>query len=135
MKELRVSAEVEQLEKVQEFVESELEGSGFSMKQIMQVEIAVEEIFCNIANYAYHPTEGEALIRCSLEEDDSLRIEFIDSGMPYNPLEREDPDITLNAEEREIGGLGIFLTKKLMDTVEYHHESGKNVLVVKKSKG
>lgn len=135
MKELKVSATVNELERVQAFIEEELEAAEFSMNQIMQIELAVEEIFCNIANYAYNPKEGEAVIRCNIEEkEDRVRIEFIDSGMPYNPLEREDPDITLTAEDRDIGGLGIFLTKKLMDTVEYYYESGKNVLVVMKNK-
>lgn len=136
MRELKIEAEVNRLEEVQEYVNEALEEAGFGIKQIMQVNLAVEEIFCNIANYAYKPARGEARICCDVKKEnpDRVVIEFIDEGIPYNPLEREDPDIMLPLEERQVGGLGIFLTKKLMDSMEYRHEGAKNILVVTKIK-
>lgn len=134
--ELKTKAEISNLDQVKEFVTGALEECGFGTKQIFQVELAVEEIFTNIANYAYNPECGDAWIRCQVErgERDRFVITFIDEGIPYNPLEKADPDLTLDAEEREIGGLGIFLTKKLMDTMEYKYESGRNVLIITKQK-
>ena len=138
MNSLRIEAELNRLEEVQDFVRQALEEAGFGIRQQMQVELAVEEIFCNIANYAYHPGKGEALIRCEIhrtEDNECLEISFIDEGTPYNPLEKEDPDVTMSADEREIGGLGIFLTKQVMDSMEYRYEEHKNILVIKKIKG
>lgn len=133
---LRIGADLNNLETVQNFVTLELEKARFSSKQIMQVEVAVEEIFCNIANYAYHPEKGDTWIRCEIrrEGEERVEIEFIDEGIPYNPLEKEDPDTTLSLEEREIGGLGIYLTKHLMDRMEYHYDNGKNILIITKKK-
>lgn len=136
MRELKIDAEIDNLERVQEYVNQALERAGFGLKQIMQISLAVEEIFCNIANYAYKPDKGEARIYCEVKKDnpDRMVIEFIDEGTPYNPLDREDPDIKLSLEERQVGGLGIFLTKKLMDSMEYRHEGTKNILIVTKIK-
>ena len=134
MKELEIGAELENMEQARAYVTAQLEQAGFEQKQIMEVELAVEEIFCNIANYAYKPEKGDVLILCQLEESDtcSITIVFIDQGVPYNPLEREDPDVSLGAEEREIGGLGIFMTKKLMDDIQYEFRDGQNVLTLRK---
>jgi anti-sigma regulatory factor (Ser/Thr protein kinase) len=88
----------------------------------------VEEIFVNIAHYAYTPETGSVTIRMSVQEN--IVIEFEDSGKPYNPLEKEDPDIKASAEEREVGGLGIFMVKKIMDKVEYRREGNKNILTI-----
>ncbi len=99
----------------------------------MQIELAVEEIFVNIANYAYAPEIGRATVRVSVSDDPlTVTITFIDRGVPYDPLKRSDPDVTLSAEEREIGGLGIFMTKKVMDEVAYEYKDGQNVLTLKK---
>ena len=135
MKELEIGAELENMEQARAYVTAQLEQAGFEQKQIMEVELAVEEIFCNIANYAYKPEKGDVLIRCQLEESDtcSITIVFIDQGVPYNPLEREDPDVSLGAEEREIGGLGIFMVKKTMDRITYAYADGMNVLTIEKS--
>lgn len=130
MKELVVEALTENLDEVLEFVEGELEENDCPMKIIMQMNIAVEEIFVNIAHYAYKPEVGSAVIRISV--GDEVAVEFEDQGRPYNPLEKDDPDVTLSAEEREIGGLGIFMVKKSMDDIAYRHENGKNILVIKK---
>ncbi len=131
MKELIVEALIENLDQVMAFIEEELEESECPMKLVMQVNVAVEEIFVNIAHYAYNPEVGGAVIRISAGEE--IAIEFEDKGKPYNPLAKADPNVALSAEEREIGGLGIFMVKKIMDAVEYRYEDGKNILVIKKA--
>lgn len=133
MREITVDATLENLVVIQSFIEGELEVFGASMKAMMQTSIAVEEIYVNIAHYAYNPEIGEATVRCTVEEE-PLRviIQFLDSGKPYNPLLNADVDITLSAEERNIGGLGILLVKNSMDEVEYSYEDNKNILTLKK---
>ena len=99
-----------------------------------QVDMAVEEIFVNIARYAYQPGTGEAgdQLRPPPASRSSVTVRFADSGRPYDPLRRADPDITLSAEERAVGGLGILMVKKLMDETAYEYVDGKNVLTIKK---
>ncbi|MCR5791504.1 MAG: ATP-binding protein [Lachnospiraceae bacterium] len=133
MRELKLEARVENLDQVLAFMDETLEAMDCSMKLQTQIDIAVEEIYVNIAHYAYTPQVGSATIQ--LETYDSPRavsITFIDEGIPYNPLEKEDPDVTLSAEERQIGGLGIFMVKKSMDKVLYRHEDGQNILTLYK---
>ena len=104
------------------------------MKAKMQLDIAVEEIFINIANYAYAPGIGKATVRVEVSGDPvTVTITFIDRGVPYDPLKKDDPDITLSADEREIGGLGIFMTKKVMDNISYEYKGGQNILTLKKT--
>ena len=99
----------------------------------MQLDIAVEELFVNIANYAYVPDTGKATIRLEINEEPlSVSITFIDNGVPYDPLAKADPDITLSAEERAIGGLGIFMVKKSMDDMFYEYKDSQNVLTIVK---
>ena len=94
----------------------------------------MEEIFVNIAHYAYKTGIGKAVVRVEITDElATVTITFMDHGVEYNPLERDDPDITLSAEERDIGGLGIFMTKNLMDDVTYEYNEGKNILKLKKS--
>ena len=131
MKELIIEAKIENLDTVLDFINAELEAVGCPMKMQNQIAISVEEIFVNIAHYAYNPVTGGAAIRIVV--GDEILIEFEDTGTPYNLLKKEDPDITLNAQEREIGGLGIYMVKNMMDAVEYKHEDGKNILTIKKS--
>ena len=131
MKELKIEAKAENLDSVMNFIVNELEAAGCSKKLQTQIKIAVEEIFVNISNYAYYPVVGGAVIRIVVGDD--VSIEFEDNGTPYNPLEKDDPDITAGAEEREIGGLGIFMVKNIMDSVEYRHENNKNVLLIRKA--
>ena len=134
MKELVITAETKNLDEVMTFVDTFLEEAECSMKVQMQIDLAVEEIFVNIARYAYVPGTGPATIRVGLTDDGSVFvIELIDQGVPYNPLAKEDPDITLSAEERKIGGLGILLTKKSMDDVQYEYANGSNILTLRKS--
>lgn len=132
--ELAVPAQLERLDEVLEFVNTCLEKHECSQKAKMQIAIAVEEIYVNIARYAYGDGEGTAVIGVKCEGNPKQAvIQFSDQGMPYNPLKKRDPDIRLSAEERQIGGLGIFMVKKSMDTMEYLYENGKNILTIKKS--
>ena len=99
-----------------------------------QLNIAVEEIFVNIAHYAYTPGKGDATVRVETDKKNrSISVTFTDRGIPYNPLEKADPDTTLSAEERQIGGLGIFMVKKSMDAMEYRREDGMNILTIRKN--
>ena len=130
--ELILPAKVENLDEVQAFV-GERVGEDCSPKAQMQLDLAVEEIFVNIANYAYAPGEGKAAVRVQVsEEPRRVDVTFRDRGVPYNPLEKEDPDVTALAVERKLGGLGIFLTKQLMDEVQYEYRDGQNVLTLTK---
>ena len=128
-------ARLDQLEPVQEFIGEQLEQYDCSPSAKFQLDVAVEEIFVNIAHYAYAPEQnGEATIRCCVVgEPLQVTIQFMDHGKPFNPLAREDADISLPAEDREIGGLGILMVKKSMDQVDYAYEDGKNILTIKKN--
>ena len=130
MKSLNIEAKTENLNAVLDFVTGELKAAGCSGKPLTQIKKAVEEIFVNIARYAYNPAAGDATIRVTA--DSIITIEFEDSGVSYNPLEKTDPDTSLSKEEREPGGLGIFMVKKIMDSVEYRRDGNKNILIIKK---
>ena len=132
--ELELDALVENLTHVTAFVNNHLEAIDCPMKAQMQIELAVEEIFVNIANYAYAPEKGRATVRVEVMDDSvTVTITFIDRGVPYDPLAKEDPDVTLSAQERKIGGLGIFMTKKAMDDVSYEYKDGQNILTLIKN--
>ena len=110
MKELTIAATVENIDVVTDFVNEQLESVGCPMKAQMQIAIAIDELFGNIAHYAYNPEVGEAAVRVEVINNPlSVGIAFIDGGVPYDPLAAADPDVTLSAEERAIGGLGIFM--------------------------
>ncbi len=129
MDELRIEASVPNLDQVLAFVDEKLEAGGCPMRTVMQINVAVEEIFVNISSYAYAPGSGEAVIGVSCDgEKREATVELRDSGVPFDPLAKPDPDVTLSAEEREIGGLGIFMVKKSMDSVEYAYRDGQNTL-------
>lgn len=132
--ELEVEATDENLPTVQAFIEQHLEENDCPMKARMQIGIAAEEIFVNIAHYAYSPLSGSATVRVEFFEDPlCVSITFMDHGVPYDPLKHRDPDVLLSAAEREIGGLGIFMTKKVMDDVAYEYRNGQNILTLKKN--
>ena len=133
MKEKVFSAVKDALPEVMAFTEECLESFKCPMKSSMAICVAVEEIFVNIASYAYGNGTGEASLCFSFDESERLMTLVVsDEGVPFNPLEKDEPDITLSAAERDIGGLGIFITKKTMDTVSYKNENGKNVLTMTK---
>lgn len=132
--EIEVEADNEKLSEVLGFIGKHLENTGCLPKERMQISIAAEEIFTNIANYAYMPDKGRASVRVEVSEKPvTVTITFIDNGKPYDPLKAKEPDITLSAEERPIGGLGIFMVKKTMDDVKYEYVNGKNILRLKKT--
>ena len=132
--ELEIAAEKKYFPEVISFIDRQLEAAECPAKIQMQIDLAVEEVFVNISDYAYTSEKGTALIRVELSGDPaSVTITFEDSGIPYDPLAREDPDITLPIRERTIGGLGIFLVKKIMDEVTYEYRDGKNILSLKKN--
>lgn len=131
MKELTIEAKTENLETVRKFIKAELQAADCPMKPRAHIYLAVEEIFVNIAHYAYEPETGGTVVRIDI--GDEVVVEFEDGGKPYNPLEKDDPDITAGLEERPIGGLGIFMVKNVMDAVEYRHKDNKNILVIKKA--
>ena len=131
MDEIRLGAKLENLEKVLAFVDERLEAADCPMKAQMQIDVAVEEMFVNIAQYAYAPGSGDAVIQMGIEDGHAV-ITLKDWGVPFDPLAKEDPDVTLPAEKRRIGGLGIFLVKKSMEDLRYTYENGQNILTFKK---
>ena len=132
--ELDIRAENENLPEVQKFAAEHLAKVDCPPATAMQIGVAIEEIFINISNYAYTSDKGNTVVRVEVSKEPvSVSITFIDHGIPYDPLKKEDPDITLSAEERKVGGLGIFMTKKIMDDVAYKYVDGKNILTLKKN--
>lgn len=133
MKEMTIPATVENIEKVTAFVDGQLEQIDCPPKAQMQIDIAIDELFGNIAQYAYNPDTGPATVRVEVTQSPiSVVITFIDHGIPYDPLKTAEPDITLSAEERTIGGLGVFMVKKTMDEITYEYKNGQNILRIRK---
>ena len=133
MNELTLEATVDNLHKVLEFVDKFLEEMECPTKTKMQIDVSVEELFVNIAQYAYAPKTGQATIRVETEKDPAaVSVTFIDRGVPYDPLAKPDPDVMLSAQDRQIGGLGIFMVKKSMSSMKYEYRDGRNILTIKK---
>ena len=131
--EMTVEATLENIPSVTAFVDERLEALDCPMKAQMQIDVAIDELFSNIARYAYDPVTGPATVRVDVDREPlAVRITFIDHGKPYDPLAKADPDVTLSAEARQIGGLGIFMVKKTMDDVRYEYKDGQNILTVEK---
>ena len=134
MKELTIDATVDNITSVTDFVDEQLEAYGCPLKAKMQIDIAIDELFGNIAHYAYNPKTGPATVRVEVTSAPiSVVITFIDHGIQYDPLSAEEPDTTLSAEERRIGGLGIYIVKKSMDEITYEYKDGQNILKIKKN--
>ena len=134
MKELTIAATVKNIEAVSDFVNEQLEALDCPMKAQMQIGIAIDELFGNIAQYAYNPDVGEATVRVEVQQEPlSVVITFIDGGMPYDPLTAAEPDTSLPVEERPLGGLGIFMVRKTMDEITYRYENGRNILSIRKN--
>lgn len=133
MSEVTLEAAEENLDEVLRFVEDALEDTGCSLEDQRQIAIAVEEVFINIVSYAYKPGRGDTTLRLDVSQDPAeVTITFIDHGVPFDPLAKEDPDIDLPAKQRKVGGLGIFVVKNLMDDVFYEYRNGQNILTMKK---
>lgn len=121
------------LNDVTDYVEEELEKAGFTYKDILRLKVCIEEVFINIAHYAYENSDG--IVDIGIEHDsvnNQVIFTFADSGLQFDPLAKEDPDVTLTAQERQIGGLGIFICKKIMDDIQYNYTDGKNILTMTK---
>lgn len=134
MKEITLNATVENIQTVTDFVNEQLENADFPLKATMQIDIAIDELFGNIAQYAYYPSTGVATVQVEITDAPrSVTITFTDQGTPYNPLENRDPNTTLSADERDVGGLGIFMAKNCVDSISYEYKDNKNILCVKKA--
>lgn len=134
MKELTIKATIENVRTVTDFVDEQLEALNCPIKAQMQIDIAIDELFSNIAFYAYNPEVGPATVRVEVQQEPlAVLVSFIDNGVPYDPLSKTDPNITLSAEERSIGGLGIYMVKKTMDAVTYEYKNGQNILTIQKN--
>ena len=132
-KELKLEANLNNIPRVMAFVDKELEALKCPLKIRMKIDLAIDELIANVANYAYASGKGEVTVRFAFDETDRMvSITFIDEGVPYDPLKQRDPDVTLSAAERQIGGLGIFLVKKTMDSMEYKRENDCNILTIYK---
>lgn len=135
-KELEVEATLDNLATVLRFVESEAEKAGCPKKETKQLAVAIEELYVNVASYAYTPATGICIVKLQTgAESDTggwIRIFLKDHGKKFNPLLQEPPDITLSADDRPVGGLGILMVKELVDRLEYMYENGENILSVEK---
>ena len=130
---LRVKAVIENVDLLTEFVNEQLEGMDCSMRAMTQIDIALDELFSNICNYAYGGAIGHVTVYVEeLEEEGAVRITLEDEGIPFDPLSHADPDITLDLKDRTIGGLGIFMARQSMDEFVYEREGEENVLTFSK---
>lgn len=133
MKEMTVSAELDSLMAITDYIDESLAEMNCSRRKLAQINVAIDEIFCNIASYAYGKEKGTVRVRVDVEEKPrAILITFIDYGKPFDPLSGSNPDVTLPAMLRPIGGLGIYITKKTMDNVSYEYKDGQNVLTIRK---
>lgn len=133
MKEITLDASVDNIGVVMDFVDEFLDENDCPMKIKMKIDIAIDELFGNIAQYAYTDEAGIATIRAEIQDNPkSVCITFMDRGVPFNPLEEPDPDITLPAKDRKIGGLGIYMVKKSMDDMTYEYKDEQNILRIRK---
>lgn len=131
MRELTVTATMDQIPVITAFVEEELERRQCPPKIRLQLELVIDELISNIVRYAYGDDGGDITVQLEWEEDPAaVVLTFVDQGVPYDPLQRQDPDVSLPAEQRQNGGLGIFLVKQLMDRLEYQFTDGQNVFTV-----
>ncbi len=135
MKEIVLDAKRENLPQLFEFITKTLREYSDDEKTIRKVKLCVEEAFMNIAAYAYNPEVGPAKVSVTaLGEPYPLRVQvvFTDNGKPFNPLKAESPDVESGLEDRQVGGLGIFLIKKEMDDITYEYRDGQNILTLEK---
>ncbi len=140
--EITVDARAENIGIVTAFAEQLLQSCGCPLEVQMQIDIAIDELLGNIAAYAYHPMRGQVTVQVEIEKgkeeekekaSSAALITFLDSGRRYDPLAKADPETSLSAEERQVGGLGIYMVKKIMDDISYQYRDGKNVLRIKKN--
>ena len=126
-------AKTESLSDILGFVDQKLDSFECPMKIQMAVCVAIEEVFVNVAHYAYGEDQGDMRLGIGFDEENrTVTFRMTDKGIPFDPLQKPDPDITLSAEDREVGGLGIFIAKKTMDSISYAYENGENILTMTK---
>ena len=128
---LRIPAALEDMDEVLDFVGSVLNAHGCAPQTLAQLRMAMEELYVNVAHYAYPSGDGWAEIRGSVE-DGVATFRLIDGGTPFDPLAKPDPNVLLSGEERQIGGLGIYMVKNMVDEVEYEYRDGCNQLTLRK---
>ena len=128
---LVLPAVLENLEPMLDFVEKSARAAGFEKEFLGKIRLVCEEALVNIIRYAYPGRQGEMEVKCGRDAG-SFSIQIRDSGVPFNPFERPDPDVNKPVEEREIGGLGIFLIKKIMDSWTYRREGDRNIMTLEK---
>lgn len=127
--EISLKPSLDNLDQVTDFIDNLLSEGGVSNKLIFKVNMAIDEIYSNIARYS---GATEARVGCNVAEN-KVSLRFVDNGSPYDPTVKEDPDTTLSADEREIGGLGIYMVKKIMDDISYEYKDGRNILILEKN--
>lgn len=131
MKEITVDATIDNVQTITDFVDERLEEMNCPVKAQMQIDIVIDELCSNVARYAYSDRTGKVTVSVdTVDKPMKVWLTFTDEGVPYNPLAKEDPDITLSAEERKLGGLGIYMVKKMMDEFHYEYKDGKNIVTV-----
>lgn len=131
MKEITVDATIDNVQTITDFVDERLEEMNCPVKAQMQLNIVIDELCSNVARYAYSDRTGKVTVSVdTVDKPMKVWLTFTDEGVPYNPLAKEDPDITLSAEERKLGGLGIYMVKKIMDEFRYEYKDGKNIVTV-----
>ncbi|MFH0738413.1 MAG: ATP-binding protein [Candidatus Omnitrophota bacterium] len=129
MLKIALAAKIENLEAMFRFIRKAAQAQGFDEKKVSQVQLAAEEALVNVIKYAYPDKSGDLEINCNNKEG-SLEIEISDSGIPFDPLSLPEPDIHSPMEKRKIGGLGIFMLRKIMDEVKYKREDNRNILTL-----
>ena len=133
MKTITLEATIKSIGIITDFADRELQALDCPLRTQMQIRVAIDEIVSNIARHAYAPDTGKITVGFEFEEQDRTAVlTFMDEGIPFDPLQRAEPDVTLPAEKRPIGGLGILLVRKTMDDVTYRREDGKNILSIRK---
>ena len=133
MPKITLPAVVENIDAATDFINEILENAGCTLRTQMQLDVALDELMSNVARYAYAPGEGDITVSLEiLHEPLRAVLTLADHGVPYDPLKKDDPDVTLSAEDREIGGLGIFIVKKSMDEMTYSYEDGQNIVTIVK---
>lgn len=132
---LTVAAKDDEIDAIGEFLDGLLEGTSVGDEARSQLDVAVEEIFVNISHYAYGEGEGDVVVRGSVaaEPPHTVTLSFEDEGAAFNPLDRKPPDLSPAVRRHQIGGLGIFLARRMSDEIGYERKDGKNILTIKKN--
>lgn len=129
---ITLPANLDSLYESMSFVVSHARNLGFDDEKIGEIKLALEEVLVNIYKYAYRNSDldGTVEITCKLSDAQDFVIQIIDSGVPFDILTVQEPDVTAEIDDREIGGLGIFFVRRLVDDVRYRREGGENILTL-----